>query len=530
MIFWYLYLLTAAVLSFSGYIILDIFLTAALAVVVHLLPRFTPSKSRVIAGLKVFAVAAAASALLWRASYLPPVSKLITFAANAATRPSPAYILGFIRQFLNFQMILAGAGLFAAAAFAYRKAPRVFVVSVYFVFAAAWTMQPAQHIGDMGGATPEAFYKNESGRIVRFSAPAKNSPPFDIILLHVCSLSWQDIKDSGSDLTGFFSKFDYVFTGFNAAGSSSGPAALRLLKSPCGQTPLGRLYAGAPADCYLLDKLRDSGFKTYTVFNHTGRYGDFSVSLQRDGHADAPLSLSGLSAAYQMFDGTFLYADNEALHEFWKVRADSGAPRAVLYYNTADLHSGTHKPGVSRRPDDAASYRERLVEMTVQLEEFFSEVKSSGRNVVVVFVPEHGAALSWTKMQSKGLREIPLPSITLVPVAVKLIGKNFYAGALKPRIITKPAGTQALAWLIAEFLRHNPYTRDAREPGIIASEIPSTDFLAENDKAAVMRAGSGYIYRLNWKNGGRWVPLPDYAGTRPGTIPLPRDFNGNKRP
>jgi hypothetical protein len=162
--------------------------------------------------------------------------------------------------------------------------------------------------------------------------------------------------------------------------------------------------------------------------------------------------------------------------------------------------------------------------MTAELKDFFSEVERSGRKAVVVFVPEHGAALTGTKMQAKDVREIPIPPIATLPVAVKLIGKGFYAAQPGPQVITKPASLQALAWLIAEFLRHNPYNRDARKPELIASEIPVTDFMAENENAAVMRAGLGYIYR---QKDGNWSPLPSYAGIAPGTIPSPLDF---KRP
>lgn len=42
--------------------------------------------------------------------------------------------------------------------------------------------------------------------------------------------------------------------------------------------------------------------------------------------------------------------------------------------------------------------------------------------MVVVIVPEHGAALVGDKMQMSGLRDIPSPNITHTPVGIKLIG------------------------------------------------------------------------------------------------------------
>ena len=44
------------------------------------------------------------------------------------------------------------------------------------------------------------------------------------------------------------------------------------------------------------------------------------------------------------------------------------------------------------------------------------ELEASGRRAVVVLVPEHGAALRGDSAQIAGLREIPTPAITLVPV------------------------------------------------------------------------------------------------------------------
>ena len=518
--FWYWYLLSAAALSFSGYVILNLLLTAALAGLVHFQARFAASKSGAVTGLKAAALAAAALALLWRESFLPSTSTIISFLANSSTRPSARYILEFLWQSANLPMIFAGIALLALVFFVSRKKPMLLTMSVYSVLAAAWLMQPRQSTAGMGDFTPEAFYHAESGRRVAFSPPANKVAPFDILIIHICSLSWKDLKDADFDIVPFFSKFDYVFTDFSAACTYSGPAAMRVLRAACGQVPQPQLLKPAPAGCYLMDDLRAGGFKTFTMFTHDGSYADFSNVVQKYGHADAPLGIDGLPVEYVMFNGKEMYADNAALHKFWEARSASPAPRAALYYNTANLHIGTHKPGVSRGVDDAVDYKERMTALTAQLEEFFSEVERSGRNAVVLFVPEHGAGLTGTKMQAKDVRDIPIPPIATVPVAVKLIGKSFYPGA-GPQVITKPVSMLALAWLMAEFLRNNPYTKYARKPETVAAEIPGTDFMAENEYTAVKRVGLGYFYRLKE---GKWAPLPVYADLPPGTIPAPGDF------
>ncbi|MDO8805249.1 MAG: cellulose biosynthesis protein BcsG [Elusimicrobiota bacterium] len=564
MIFWYWYLLTAAALSFSGYVTLNIFLAAALAAAVPLLFRLFAAKNRVITSIITAAAAAAALALLWRGSFLPPPATIIKFLWGPKTRPTLQYLLEFLWQSVNILMLASGAALFAAVFFSYRRKPMLLAFSAYVILASALVIQPKrktidldsaaqqplnlkqniadldpfytkesewpeaysaagsrQDSPDLGSVSPKAFFEKESGRIVEFYPPAKDSPPFDVIILHICSLSWKDIKDSDANLIPFFSKFDYVFTNFSAAASYSGPAALRVLKAPCGQVPHLDLYKDAPAGCYLMDDLRSSGFKTYSMASNDGKYDDFAAHVKKYGHADTLIDAADLPVAYELFTGAPMYPDDAALRKFWKLRQESKAQRAALYYNTANLHIGTHKPGASGKSDNAAFYKERLVAMTAQLEGFFSEIERSGRNAVVIFVPEHGAALVSTKMQAKDVRDIPLPPIATVPAAVKLIGKKFYADEPKPKVITKPASLLALAWFISEFMTNNPFTKDARKPYNISLEIPVTDFLAENAGSTVMRLRSGYIYS---QSGGPWTMLPDYAGIPPDTIPSVQDF------
>jgi hypothetical protein len=73
-----------------------------------------------------------------------------------------------------------------------------------------------------------------------------------------------------------------------------------------------------------------------------------------------------------------------------------------------------------------------------ELDNFFTELEKSGRKVMVVVVPEHGGALKGDKMQVSGLRDIPSPSITNVPTAVKFFGmKAPHEGA--PIIIDQPS-------------------------------------------------------------------------------------------
>lgn len=515
MLLWYWYLIAVSALSFAGYITPELFPTLALAAAAHLLSRFPVSKSPRHDVLKTAAVAAAALALLWRLSYLPPPGTVLAMAEKTAMRPSPRFVLEFLEQSLDPLMLAGGAVLFAAALYLGRKRPRALAAAAYLIFFSAWLALPGQKTAPEGTRLAEAFYEGERGKAVKFSRPESGSPAFDLVILHICSLSWQDMRDAGFDSSPFFSKFDYVLTGFNSASTYSGDSAIRLLKSPCGQLPPSRLYSDSPDGCYLMEELRRSGFRTYTMLSHNGAYGGFSGTLQKYGRADAPIGVDDLPPVYRMFDGTVLHADSAALLKFWELRERSGEPRAALYYNTANLHIGTHRPGAPRRPEDADSYRQRLAEMTEDMEEFFAAIERSGRKAVVIFAGEHGAALSGTRMQPKGVREIPLPRIALVPAAVKVIGGRRGGAGAKPLTISKPAGGMALAWLIAELLRRSPYDRNARSAETVAAELPGTGFMADNGAAAVMENGGGYLFRLNWKGGGKWFRMPERSGMRP---------------
>lgn len=568
---WYWYLLATALLSFAGYLTPRPVAAAALALAVHAAFQAFPPKRRAVAALAAVLAAAAAAALLWSESFLPPVSTLLAFLADPKTRPTAGYMLEFAWQAVDLRMLAAAAALLAGTAAAARKAPFLLGSAAYAVFGAAClfgpkadslyleggrglqaeggaagggtaaTEAPAPNIagrdpfylrraelpGPAAGAaappavrSPAEFYRREAAKTVVIPRPQEADTPFDVLILHVCSLSWKDLKDVGADLAPLLSKFDYVFTDFSAASSYSGPAALRVLRSPCGQTPHRRLYFDAPAGCYLLDGLRAGGFKTFTMYSHDGKFDDFAERAQKYGHADPPLSVEGLPPAYQMFNGAPMFRDDAAFKRFWQARQESAAPRAALYYNTANLHVGTHRPGVSIGPDIGVDYKTRLEALKSQLEDAMAEVERSSRNAVVVFVPEHGAALTGTKMQAADVRDIPLPPIVVVPAGVRLIGKAFRART-EPTVITKPASLQALAWLVAEFLRHDPFGPGARDPETIAAEVPTTDFLAEEENAAVMRLDEGYAYRLK---DGDWKPLPDYALIPPGTIPSPERF------
>ena len=194
---------------------------------------------------------------------------------------------------------------------------------------------------------------------------------------------------------------------------------MRLLRASCGQLSHTNLYQPSGADCYLFENLAKLGFNQQLMLGHNGLFGDFLKELRSLGGMQSPLmDQTGLPVSLQAFDGSPVYEDLAVLNRWLKTEEASSNPRNATFYNTLPLHDGNHFPGQSKTAD----YKVRAQKLFDDLDNFFTELEKSGRKVMVVVVPEHGGALKGDKMQVSGLRDIPSPSITNVPTAVKFFG------------------------------------------------------------------------------------------------------------
>ncbi len=293
-----------------------------------------------------------------------------------------------------------------------------------------------------------------------------------------------------------------LFTDFNTATGYSGPAAIRVLRSTCGQEKHGDLYNPAPDGCYLFESLRKNGYQAFTALNHDGVYGDFSKEIVTLGKAAPPMGDQGLSPRQLDFDKSPVYDDLQVLDKWLAVRNKSGAARAALYYDTVTLHAGAHFVGEkfwwlkSRK----THYKECLVGMMQELDQFFGQLAASRRNYVVIFVPEHGAALVAKSIQPADLREIPLPSITLDPVGIKFIGPAFSHVPPGQRIISKPTSYTAFTYVISELLKNVPVSK------IDLKNIPETPYVSEGQNNKIVQMGNSYYLKEKGKS---WVKLPE---------------------
>ncbi|RMG34785.1 MAG: cellulose biosynthesis protein BcsG [Gammaproteobacteria bacterium] len=345
------------------------------------------------------------------------------------------------------------------------------------------------------------FRRTERERRVPF--PSGTVPTFDLLLLHICSLSWDDLEWAGLTEHPLLAQFDMLFTRFNSASSYSGPAAIRLLRANCGQPSHHDLYFPAPNDCYLFENLRRAGFDTDLYLNHDGRYGNFLTNAvqQYGGWKSAPASIDDTPIQQHAFDGTPIHDDLGVLSRWLAHRTENTGPSAT-YYNTISLHDGNRLVGSGARLDSLSNYAIRLRRLLDNLLAFFQKLEKSGHRTVVVMVPEHGAAVRGDRIQLAGLREIPSPAITLVPAGIRFFG--FGIEHDRQKRIQQPVSYLAISELIRRVIDHS-----AAQPTqpldlvSLAQDLPETRFVSENEEVVVMRHHGQYYLRLEDR---QWTP------------------------
>ncbi|HEC2636428.1 TPA: cellulose biosynthesis protein BcsG, partial [Raoultella ornithinolytica] len=347
-----------------------------------------------------------------------------------------------------------------------------------------------------------AFYASEQKRKTPFpqQLPA-DAQPFDLLVINICSLSWSDIEAAGLMDHPLWKHFDIVFKNFNSATSYSGPAAVRLLRASCGQLSHANLYQPSGSECYLFENLEKLGFKQQLMLGHNGLFGDFLKEVRSLGGMQSPLmDQKGLPVSLQAFDGSPVYDDLATLNRWLETENKQGDARTATFYNILPLHDGNHFPGQSKTAD----YKVRAQKLFDELDSFFTGLEKSGRKVMVVVVPEHGGALKGDKMQVSGLRDIPSPSITNVPAAVKFFGmKAPRQGA--PLVIDQPSSYLAVSELVVRAIDGKMFTQDSVNWPQYTANLPQSAAVSENANAIVIQyQGKPYVQL----NGGSWVPYP----------------------
>jgi hypothetical protein len=444
---------------------------------------------------------AAALALFWHETWLPSVPRAVRLVAEMGSI-SPAYfarLVGGAVSLLDAGVLLA---LLAACAVLERR-----IILSPFAFAAivAVPLFGARGGASRAGGEVDRFFDAELRRAVPF--PDRAASDFDIVLVHVCSMSWDDLRATGLDRSPFFRQFDLLLTDFNTASSYTNPSAIRLLRSSCGQVRHAELYREAKPECYLLDALRRADYQTWSAIDNDAPSYRFVEDIRAFGHADAPLPLGGLAVRQHNFDESPIYDDSAVLRRWLEARSRSAARRAALYVDFTTMHGGAHPVDEPRwwQRSRADLYRELGQRLFANLEGFFRALQATGRRTVVVFVPEHGAALRGTSLQPPDIREIPLPAITTVPVAFKFIGPGLAAVPIRQATVAKPTSYLALAYLLAAVLESPKFGPDPILSAEVLARVPETRFVAENEAALVVRVGEEVLWR---GREGAFEPVP----------------------
>lgn len=320
-------------------------------------------------------------------------------------------------------------------------------------------------------------------------------------MINICSLAWADLDAVNLSNSPIWSRFDMIFSNFNSATAYSGPASIRLLRASCGQTSHHELYQAAGQQCYLFDDLAKLGFSSQLAMDHTGEFGNYIGNLRDDADMKSPImSQVGLDHELTSFDGSPVFNDGELFSRWLANQQKAGTARTATFFNLIPLHDGNRYIGSNK----GADYRTRAQTLLNQLNTFMDQLEKSGRKVMLVVVPEHGAALVGDKMQISGLRDIPSPGITHIPVGVKFFGMQAPHPS-SPLKIDQPSSYLAISELVARSVDGKLFTAPTVDWKMLSANLPQTPLVSENEGSVVMEYQGKIYIRLN---GGSWVPYP----------------------
>ncbi|MET0613065.1 MAG: cellulose biosynthesis protein BcsG [Pseudomonas caspiana] len=517
---WNLYFIIKLALLWGGYLNLQILPNLVFAAVL-----LVPLRHRYLALLRTLIAIPLGVALFYQDTWLPPFSRLLdqpgvlNFTGDYLLELAGRFIdwnlcgallvlvVGyfFVRQWLRLTTLtlagfawLGGSGLLAMHAPVQQPVNQVAGVTS--------TTSAGEPDSSTLDAYLQKFYSTEAGRQVAFLPSESAAQPFDLLLINICSMAWDDLDAVGMRDNKLLQQMDVVFDNFNSATSYSGPAAIRLLRASCGQQPHNKLYGVAPEQCLLMDDLRKLGFDSEVMLNHTGQFEGFIDEVRAQGSLPGPaVSTTGLQRSLVAFDGSPIWRDRDVLDKWWQHREGQKDARVALFYNTTTLHDG-NRALTADGGTKSAEYKPRAQNLVDDLSAFLKALEKSGRRVAVVIVPEHGAALHGDRMQIDGMREIPSPSITHVPVGIKLIGMGKNPRS-EPLHIAEPSSYLAVSEIISRLYAAPPQGEGlAPDWQVLLANLPQTPMVSENSGTVVLDyAGKPYV-RIKEK--GAWLPYP----------------------
>lgn len=501
---WTFYFLGKTYLYYRGYIHFEFLMNLLLALFLVIPLKEKIPARRFLRALRFVIALIAAFLLLWHETWFPPLLRTIRLLSETGGI-SPAYIARFLRDSVNVLEVGVLALILAVCLFLNKRVvlTPLAVAAIISVplFAAKDTT------GNIGDYLAQ-FYGAESKRIVHFEAPRGAAPDFDVIILHICSLAWDDLRAVGLDKDNFLRRFDVVFTDFNTVSSYTNPSAIRLLRANCGQPRHRDLYDETRTECYVFDTFRGLGYQTYTAIDNGAPSYRFVEDITRHAHADRPIEIKDLPIRQYDFDTSPIYDDLAILNRWWDMRQSSSVKKAMLYMDITTMHGGAHWADDPQwwKKERSVLYREFGQRLFLNLDNFFKKLEATGKNFVVVFVPEHGMALRGSSIQSPDIRDIPLPAITTAPVGIKLIGVGISPLPERQVTVSKPTSYLAISHLLSSFVAAPQFGRDSMLRKDNIDTIPETRFVSENEVSLVVRKDNDVYYFGKEK---KWTRLPE---------------------
>jgi len=515
---WNLYFLVKFALYYYGVIDFSFLSNAALAAL--LVIQFKNARVEKVKHIIALIIAVI---LLYKDSWLPPINRLIKQAGNVQDF-SFDYFIELVGRVVNVDMLLG-----------------LFIIVVLFWYSSQWirfttvTIIGLAFIGWQGQSN--SLDINESPTVVNNSSIATQSKApvvttqyqspdqklsdfyqqqslltshfpkeyngelFDVIILNICSMAVADLNFLGISVTDMYKDFDVVFPDFNSATSYSGPAAIRLLRASCGQTNQASLFKDAPEQCYLFKNLEKLGYQNNVVMNHDGHFDEFKGLINRYGGLDSkPFNIDSMPIAQYGFDNSPIYSDGAVLNGWLDQQAKDCKPCA-MYYNTTSLHDGNQLANRARM-NSQQSYPLRHANLFSDINGFIKNLEKRGRNVMLMVVPEHGAALKGDKVQFAGLREIPSPAIVSVPVAIKFIGPDVQN--YSQIVIDDSISYFSLSELVSKTLKTNVFGGKNSIANLL-DNLPKAPKVAENADTIMMYVNQRPYIQLD---GGDWSEYP----------------------
>ena len=504
---WAFYFLIKIILFYTGYINFHFFVNLAFALALifsHARPRLLQIKRWVAIPIGII--------LFYFDSQLPPLRNIIA-KLDQLLGFSFNYYIELLGRILDWRALVALAVSFAIY-YILSKKIRMTTIAMLAIFSVLLPFHSNTNVlaydsdGQVIGIPSDAvltesldgFFVEESGRTGFNRSQKASGQAFDILVINVCSLAWDDLKYVKEEDNPLFKRFHYLFTSFNSASSYSGPSIIRLLRASRGQQDQRDLYKKPVEDSLLFNNLQTAGFQTQFALNHDGKYGDLLQEIRTDGGLSAPLFDNKQATPYlRAFDGSQVYEDYSVLSNWWDARMKLPADRVALFYNTITLHDGNRALDGARLENSVETYSRRLHKLLEDVDRFYAKVNNSGRQVVIVFIPEHGAAIRRNKNEIVGMREIPSPNVTNIPVGIMLTNKS--DAPVKTNLINQPTSYLATSELISKFVAKPPFGASTANLEAYLKDLPSTRFVAENEDSVIMKFGASYYFRsndINW--------------------------------